>query len=65
MACESANLLDEAVARAAGFSVTDRAALDSVESVLQAIDDLNKHFASAADSARESAKPTTDSGTGR
>jgi hypothetical protein len=50
MAFESANLLNEEVARAAGFSITDRAALDSVESVLGAIDDVNRRFASAADS---------------
>lgn len=49
MAFESANLLDEEVAGAAGFSVNGRAALDSVESVLGAIDDVNKRFASAAD----------------
>jgi hypothetical protein len=52
MAFESANLLNEEAARAAGFSVAGRVELDSLESVLGAIDGVNKRFASAADSAQ-------------
>jgi hypothetical protein len=50
MSFESCNLLNEQVAGAAGFSVTNRTDLDSVETVLETVDRINERFARAADS---------------
>ncbi len=50
MSFESSNLLDEQVAKAAGFSVAARTDLDSVETVLETIDRVNERFARAANS---------------
>lgn len=52
MAFESANLLNKEAARAAGFSVAGRAELDSLDRVLGAIEEVNRRFASATDSAQ-------------
>lgn len=49
MSFESSSLLDEQVAQAAGFSIANRTDLDSVETVLQAVDRVNEQFAKAAD----------------
>jgi hypothetical protein len=45
MAFEAGNLLDEQVAKAAGFSVTARTDLNSVETILETIDRFNERFA--------------------
>jgi hypothetical protein len=42
---ESANLLDEAVARAAGFNVVERKDMESLEDVLKAVDITNERYA--------------------
>jgi hypothetical protein len=47
MAFETGNLLDEQVAKAAGFSVADRTDLNSVETILETIDRVNERFASS------------------
>jgi hypothetical protein len=50
MGFEAANLIDVKVAKAAGFSVTDRTELDSVETALETIDKVNERFARATNS---------------
>ena len=50
IAFEAGNLLDERVAKAAGFSVAARTDLNSVETVLETIDSVNERFARAAGS---------------
>lgn len=45
MAFEAANLIDERVAKAAGFSISARTELDSVETTLETIDRVNERFA--------------------
>ena len=50
MAFEAANLINEEVAKAAGFSVSARTELDSVETTLETIDRVNERFARAAGS---------------
>jgi hypothetical protein len=45
MAHESANLFDPQVAKAAGFDVSARPEMDSVEAALQATDKLNEQYA--------------------
>jgi len=42
---DEANLLDEEVARAAGFNVSGRKDLDSVDSVIELVDVVNQHYA--------------------
>ncbi len=48
MAFESANLIDEAVASAAGFNITARVELDSVTTAVEATRMLNERFTSAS-----------------
>jgi hypothetical protein len=50
LAFEAGNLLDERVAKAAGFNVTARTDLNSVETTLETIDRINERFARVADS---------------
>jgi hypothetical protein len=45
MAFEAANLINEEVAKAAGFRVSARTELDSVETTLETIDRVNERFA--------------------
>lgn len=42
---ESANLIDEEVARAVGFNVAERKNMDSLEDVLHAVDVANERYA--------------------
>lgn len=44
---ESANLIDEEVAKAAGFSVSERMKLDSVETAIETTNMVNQRFAQA------------------
>jgi hypothetical protein len=50
MGFEASNVIDENVAKAAGFSVSNRINLDSVETTLEIIDKVNERFAKAAGS---------------
>jgi hypothetical protein len=50
MGFETSNVIDENVAKAAGFSVSSRINLDSVETTLELIDKVNERFAKAAGS---------------
>jgi hypothetical protein len=45
MGFESANLIDEHVAKAAGFSISGRTDIDSVETALETINLVNERFA--------------------
>ena len=45
MSFESSNLLNEQVAQAAGFSITGRTELDSVETTIDTISEVNERFA--------------------
>lgn len=47
MSFESSNLLNEQVAQAAGFSIASRTELDSVETTLETISEVNERFARA------------------
>jgi hypothetical protein len=51
MSLEATTLIDEAVANTAGFSVSDRTAIDSVETALETVDRINKRFAGYKDRA--------------
>lgn len=45
MSFEATSLIDETVAKAAGFSVSDRTDIDSVETVVEMVDRVNESFA--------------------
>ena len=45
MGFESANLFDEQVAKAAGFDISASPEMDSVDTVLEAVDKLNDRYA--------------------
>jgi hypothetical protein len=45
---EMTNVLTEQVAQAAGFSITDRIEIDSVETTLETVNMINERFAKAA-----------------
>ena len=44
---ESADLIDEAVAKAAGFSVSERKELNSVQTAIESTNAINERFAQA------------------
>jgi hypothetical protein len=48
MSFESSNLLNEQVAQAAGFSIVSRTELDSVETTIATISEVNERFAKTA-----------------
>ena len=48
MSFESSNLLNEQVAQAAGFSIASRTELDSVETTIDTISEVNERFAKTA-----------------
>jgi hypothetical protein len=50
MTFEATNVFDEEVAKAAGFSVSDRTEIDSVETALETINRVNESFARATGS---------------
>lgn len=50
MGFEAANLFDEQVAKAAGFSISARIDIDSVETAIETINTVNERFAEAVGS---------------
>lgn len=50
MSFESANLIDEHVAKAAGFSISNRAELTSVDATIEVVNNVNTRFAGALNS---------------
>jgi hypothetical protein len=48
MSFESSNLLNEQVAQAAGFSIVGRSDINSVETALETVNEINEQFAKAA-----------------
>jgi hypothetical protein len=62
MAFESGNLLDERVAKAAGFSIAARTDLNSVETTLETIDRVNERFARGEGSLIEAVTNASDGG---